>query len=156
MKTSLSTLPILLSISICAPISVRSASKTNSPAGAKPAAAAPLFTAVKSPLAPALTNRAPAQIILPDRLVWTNIFDTGPQADLEYRYNALRGSLEQNVIIHQAPSLPKGWNAADVSLECWTEVFDSVPLSTESQSIIARPASADTGAVQADDTTINF
>src|SRR5207249_9812791 len=62
MKTSLSTLPILLSISICAPISVRSASKTNSPAGAKPAVAAPLLTIDKSPKAPApaITNGATA------------------------------------------------------------------------------------------------
>src|SRR6266446_2245956 len=80
----------------------------------------------------AITNSV-GQISAPDRLIWTNIFDTGPRADIEYRYSGTEGFLEQNIVLRQSPTLPKDWQPSDVALECWTEFFDSVPLSKESQ-----------------------
>lgn len=104
-----------------------------------------------------ITNRI-GQIIQPDTVIWTNAFDvSGPIVDVEYRYS-LSGSLEQNIIFRQNPlkNLPKDWNVADVSIECWTEFFESAPSSVQSQSAEIRAPSGNVTAVEAEDQNISW
>jgi hypothetical protein len=105
-----------------------------------------------------VTNRI-AQIIKPDRVVWKNAFDqAGPQIDIEYRYSST-GSLEQNIIFRHNPlkSLPKEWDIADVSIECWTETFfDSAAPLVESQTATLRPQSGGIPALEVEDQNITF
>ena len=102
-----------------------------------------------------ITNRI-GEIILPDRVVWTNAFEgNGPIVDIEWRY--LPNGCEQNFIWRDnpAPSLPEGWQPEDVAIECWTEAFSS-PVSVASSTAVLRQETVDVPSVQVPDQTINF
>lgn len=105
-----------------------------------------------------VTNRI-GEIIQPDRIIWTNAFDSsGPVVDIEYQY-AKSGSLEQNIIFRQNPlkHSPDGWKTKDVSIECWTELFlDSRPTAIDSLTAKIREASASEPAVEAEDQDISW
>jgi len=116
-------------------------------------------TTGQSLLLGAVTNRL-GLILPPDRVIWTNALDSGPKADIEYRYlsspdSGLSG-LEQNVTLHQSPTVPKDWLPEDVTIEFWTEFFGSVPIAIESQPLELRQEMADAAAIQTEDQTISF
>jgi hypothetical protein len=96
------------------------------------------------------------QVIQPDTVLWTNAFDrSGPQIDVEYRYS-WTGALEQNIIFRENPlkNLPKDWNVADVTIECWTEFFlEALPASVQTQTAKLR---ADSPAAEVEDQNINW
>jgi hypothetical protein len=94
------------------------------------------------------------EIVLPDHVLFTNVLSAGPNASLEYVCSV--NSLEQNLILHASPSLPTGWKDADVTVEFWTEWFDSNPISTESATVTLRAAAGNTAQVQTTDQTADF
>jgi hypothetical protein len=105
-----------------------------------------------------ITNRI-AQLIQPDRVLWTNAFDqSGPAVDVEYQYSK-SGSLEQNIIFKQNPLkfVPAQWDVADVAIECWTELFmNSRPLSIDSMTTRLRNASSSAPALDAEEQDISW
>jgi len=99
------------------------------------------------------------QVIQPDTVLWTNAFDrSGPKIDVEYRYS-WTGTLEQNIIFRENPvkNLPKNWNVADVTIECWTEFFpQEPPASVQSQTAKLRASSQIASLVEVEDQNINW
>jgi hypothetical protein len=92
-------------------------------------------------------------------VVWSNIFDSGPKVSLELIYDGLKGKVEQNVLLQEnLDSLPSGWSASDVALECWTAWWqDSGPSPTvQSRTVSLRPAVDTNSPVAANDSTISF
>jgi hypothetical protein len=88
-----------------------------------------------------ITNRI-AQIIQPDRVIWTNAFDS-PETDVQYYYTS--SGVEQNVVFRENPlkSLSPEWKLGDVVIECWTEaLFDTAPVTIESKSALIRAEKA--------------
>jgi hypothetical protein len=94
------------------------------------------------------------EIVLPDHVLFTNVLSAGPNASLEYVCSV--NSLEQNLILHASPTLPTGWQDADVTVEFWTEWFDSNPISTESAPVTLRAAGGNSAQVQTTDQTADF
>lgn len=81
-----------------------------------------------------VTNRI-GLIVGADQVIYTNVFDT-LNADLRYHYT--KYSLEQDIILHEHPRLPKGFSPETTRLEVWTEWFDSVPKATVAQTLNLR------------------
>src|SRR5206468_1823485 len=77
--------------------------------------------------------------------------------DVRYRYDGIANSLEQDIILHEAPkNLPEGWSPENVRIQVWTAWFGSNPLSTNSVAISLRNQSATAGPVTMDDSTVDF
>jgi hypothetical protein len=85
-----------------------------------------------------VTNRI-GLIVGADQVVYTNAFDT-LKADLRYRYT--KYSLEQDIILHEHPALPKGFSPETTRLEVWSEWFDSPPQATVRQGLNLRAGDA--------------
>ena len=104
-----------------------------------------------------ITNRI-AQIIEPDRIVWTNAFDrSGPDIDVEYHYTA--AGVEQNIVFRENPlkNLPPEWKLGDVVIECWTEAFfDSAPATIQSKTAQIRTESDAAKALLTEDQDIGW
>ena len=81
-----------------------------------------------------VTNRV-GSIIGANQVIYTNAFDT-LRADIRYRYTAQ--SVEQDIILHEHPAIPKEFSPENTRLEIWTEWFNSAPLSKSIQSIDLR------------------
>lgn len=81
-----------------------------------------------------VTNQM-GMIVGADQVVYTNAFDT-LEADLRYRYTPY--SLEQDILFHEKPRLPKDFLPENVRLEVWSEWFDSEPTAKETQFIDLR------------------
>src|SRR5262245_48556090 len=47
-----------------------------------------------------VTNSSIGTVYLPNSVVWSNIFGSGPRVSLEIVYNASKGSIEQNLLLH--------------------------------------------------------
>jgi len=96
------------------------------------------------------------EVILPDTVVYKDAFDT-LAADIRYLYDGTAGSLEQDVILREAPkNLPDGWSPQNVRIQVWTAWFDSKPLATNAAAISLRDKSPTAAAVAMDDSTIDF
>lgn len=100
-----------------------------------------------------VTNRI-GLIVGKDQVVYTNAFDS-IAADIRYRYT--KHSLEQDILLHENPVLPKEFAPATTRLEVWSEWFDSEPKAMITQSLDLRGETAG-GAKAAlmEDQTVDF
>jgi hypothetical protein len=104
-----------------------------------------------------VTNASPGMVFLPNSVIWTNIFDSGPKVSLEVIYNADKGSIEQNLLVEESlTTLPNGWSPAECALECWTEWTGSEPAWVQTRTIALRADAGTNDSVPAQDTTVSF
>jgi hypothetical protein len=104
-----------------------------------------------------VTNSSIGTIYLPNSVIWTNIFDSGPRVSLEIIYDGVKGLIEQNLLVNEAlPALPTGWSAADTVLECWTEWTGSEPTGIQSRTVALRPDPGTNTPVLAQDDTVSL
>lgn len=83
-----------------------------------------------------VTNRV-GLIVGDGEVIYTDAFDT-LNADIRYRYTA--NSLEQDIILHENPRLPKAFSPENTRLEIWTEWFGTEPVSKTVQTVDLRGA----------------
>ena len=62
------------------------------------------------------------ELLPPNRVVYRDAFD-GVRASIRLTYT--RAGLEQDIILHERPSLPPGFPPLTARLEVWTEFFDA-------------------------------
>jgi hypothetical protein len=74
-----------------------------------------------------------------DQVIYTNAFDT-ITADIRFRYT--KYSLEQDILFHENPTLPKGFSPETTRLEVWSEWFDSEPKAKITQALDLRADAA--------------
>ncbi len=82
-----------------------------------------------------VTNRVGFILPAAGQVLYTNVFDA-IRGSLRLRYNA--HALEQDIILTESPPLPNGPLPENLRLEVWTEWFDSVPASRQTQMIKMR------------------
>lgn len=100
-----------------------------------------------------VTNRI-GEIVGPDQVIYTNAFDT-IAADIRYRYT--KYSLEQDILLHENPKLPKEFSLDNVRLEVWSEWFDSAPKLKLTQPLDLRAETAGLSSpALMDDMTVDF
>jgi hypothetical protein len=100
------------------------------------------------------------EIVSPTEVLYTNALE-GIDADIKYVYRSgltAPDSLEQFLILHQDPSslFPTNLDPTRLSLELWTEWFDSQPLAVSSNMIVLRQAGANGPEVDAPDYDSDF
>jgi hypothetical protein len=61
------------------------------------------------------------ELLPPNRVLYPDAFN-GLRASIRLTYT--RAGLEQDIILHERPSLPAGFNSLTTRLEVWTEFFD--------------------------------